>query len=644
MTVRTRRLIGAGLLLAALAALALTLRPLLTYEAPEPTRVVETIHDADVSFVVSPASIWLPTSCFQVTWRLDNIDAVWLDDDGRGGNESATVCGGPADFLVRFQNGATQEYELSPDIVIEHPSSLALALLLAAALAWQGVFFLGVAPQPVGLTSRRLLGVLFVRANEGGWTRWLAALVLVGLFALGVQHWQAYYTAGNVRLDTQDWRLTRTYWDTVSYAIDTRQIPYFTAEGIAHTERFIGDPDPAWNPLLAFADRVTPAEFALINTLIFYSVGFVGLLLVRRRYGLSLVSFTVLFLLFNFNGFITSHITVGHFSWVGYFFYPFLILFLLEMVEDDDRAALRAGLKTGVVIAVMALFGSFHMIVWWGWALVLFGPFTPRRLPAVLAALASAGLLSAYRYLPVAFGMSDYEMDFRTGFPTLQYLLDGLTAVRTFDYTYQLESALDLRALTGLKWWEFDMFISIVGFLFVAGFGIILRFVRLEPLRRLRYGELDMPIALMAAFSMAALYEPIFNMPLPFLNSERVTSRFFIIPLLLLLVIACIRFDRLLPEIARGVRSRILVLVLIWQMSTALSLHSYLWHISRLEARFREIYGTMPEEPVIPWQTRTLDQGDWLYILSLPVGIVITLVAALAWLYLYRRWRSVDTT
>lgn len=619
--------------------LLLALRPLLNHETPAPETVDESAHDADVYFTVSPASVLLPTSCYQVTWQLNNIDGVWLNDDGRGGNESATVCGEPANFLVRFQDGATQEYELSPDIVIKHPSSMALALLIAAVLAWEGVYFLGITSQPVSLASRRALNALFTPPNGSGWVRLLAALVLIGLFGLGVLHWRAYFTAGNVRLDTQDWRLTRTYWDTISYAIDTRQIPFFSAEGIAHTEHFIGDPDPAWNPLLVFADRLKPAEFALINTLIFYTVGYVGLLLVRRRYNLSLVSFTILYLLFNFNGFITSHITIGHFTWMGYFFYPFLILFLLEMAEEDDRAAIRAALKTGVVIAVMALFGAFHMIIWWGWALILFGLFTPRRLPVVAVALGAAGLLSAYRYLPVAFSMSDYELDFRTGFPTLQYLLDGLTSVRTFDYTYQLESALDLRALTGLKWWEFDMFISIVGFVFVAVFGVALRFARFEPLRRLRYGELDMPIVLMAAFAMGKLYEPIFNMPLPFLNSERVTSRFFIIPLLLLLVVAVIRFDRLLPEIARGVRSRILTLVLIWQMSSALSLHSYLWHISRLEARFRETYGTLPEEPVIPWQTRTLDPNEWLYVISLPLGIGITLVAIGVWVYLYRRYR-----
>lgn len=645
MTHQHRRLTGAGLLLAALVLFLLTLNPILTFDAPSPDRIDEDTRQADVFFEVSPSYIWLPTSCFQVTWRLENIDGVWLEGDGRGGQESGVVCGGPANFLVRFQNGSTQEYELSPEIVIEHPGSLALALLLGVALGWQGAFLLGLVPQPPEPAARRTLGLLFARDIAGRWPHTVAVLVLAGLFLLGVQHWLAFFTFGNVRLDTQDWRLTRSYWDTLTYAIDTREIPFFTADGIAHTERFIGDPDPSWSPLIVVADKMSPAEFALINTLLLYAVGFAGLLLIRRRYSLSLVSFAVLFLLFNFNGFITSHMSVGHFTWAGYYGFPFLILFLLEMIEGDDRVALRAGLKTGVVIACMALVGSFHMIVWWGWALLIFGLFTPRRLVAVVVAIASAGLLSAYRYLPVAFAMSDYEMEFRTGFPTLQYLLDGLTAVRTFDYTYHLESALDLRALMGLKWWEFDMFVGYLGFAFMAVFGIGLRFMRRESLRGLRYAELDMPIALMAAFSMSLLFEPIFNMPLPFLNSERVTSRFFIIPLLLLVTVGCIRFDRLLPDIARGLQSRLLLLVAMWQMSTALSLHSFLWHISRLEARFRELYATMPEQPVIPLADKTLVTGERLYVLSLPVGIGVTLVAAVVWVIVYRRLRpDGDTT
>ncbi len=643
MTHRIRRLVGAGLLLVAFGLGVLALRPIFAFQVPQPDRVDKMVQDADVFFEVSPSYIWLPTSCFRVTWRLSNIDAIWLEDDGRGGEDSDVVCGGPANFLVRFQNGVTEEYDLSPEIVIKHPGSLALALLLSLLIAWQGAFFLGVVPQSPESASRRTLGALFSPQLSGRWSRFVSALALVGLFALGVQHWLAFYSFGNIRLDTQDWRLTRSYWDTITYAIDTREIPFFTADDIAHTERFIGDPDPAWNPLLVFADRVTPAEFALINTLLLYAAGFVGLLLLKRRYSLSLVSFTVVFLLFNFNGFITSHLSVGHFTWAGYYGLPVLILYLLEMVERDDRAAIRAGLKTGVVIAVMALFGSFHMIVWWGWTLVIFGLFVPRRLVAVLVALGSAGLLSAYRYLPVAFAMSDFELDFRTGFPTLQYLLDGLTSVRTFDYTYQLESALDLRALKGLKWWEFDMFIGYLGFAFIFVFGVVMRFVRSEPLRALRYADLDMPIALMAAFSISTLFEPIFNMPLPFLNSERVTSRFFIVPLLLLVVVGAIRFERLLPAITRGLRSRLLVLVVLWQMSTALGLHSSMWQISRLEARFRELYPTMPDQPVIPLHTKTLDQGEWLYVLSLPAGIVITLIACVVWVVLYRRFRPVET-
>jgi hypothetical protein len=637
----SRRLAGVAFLLVAFGVLALSLRPILTFEAPQPDRVDEDEQNADVFFEVSPSYIWLPGSCFRVSWQLENIDAVWLHGKGRGGNESAVVCGGPADFLVRFQNGSTQDYELYPAVVISQPEGMLLALAIAITIAWQGLYLLRIVPLAPQPAFQRFLTVLFLPQPRPGAPRIVTWLLLLGLFLIGVQHWVAFYNWGNLDLDTQDWRLTRAYWDTVSRAIDNREIPYFTADNIAHTERFIGDPDPAWNPLLAFADRVTPAEFALINTLLFYSIGFVGLLALRRRYRLATVTFTLLFLLYNFNGFITSHMAIGHFTWVGYFFYPYLILFLLEMIERDDRASLRAGLKTGLTLALMALFGSFHMVIWWGWTLLIFGVFATRRFPAVLVAVASAGLLSAFRYLPVAFAMSDFDLGFRTGFPTLQYLLDGLTSARTMDYTYQLESAIDLRGLSGLKWWEFDMFISIVGFMFVVIFGLLLRFVPVRGLKHLTYGELDMPMALMAAFSMSNFYQIIFDMPLPFFNSERVTSRFFVVPLLLLIVVGCLRFQHLLPLLTRTVRSRVLTLILLWQAASALGLHSMLWEIVRIEARFRETYTPIPDDAIRAWQPDALSQGEWLYVLSLPVGIVVTLIAVGVWVVLYRRWRPV---
>ena len=75
--------------------------------------------------------------------------------------------------------------------------------------------------------------------------------------------------------------------------------------------------------LLRFLD---PATYVLVNIWIFYAIGFLALLLLRRRYHLSLAAFLPMYLLFSFNGHITAHLVVGHLEWVGYFLLPLFCL------------------------------------------------------------------------------------------------------------------------------------------------------------------------------------------------------------------------------------------------------------------------------------------------------------------------------
>jgi len=89
---------------------------------------------------------------------------------------------------------------------------------------------------------------------------------------------------------------------------------------------------------LLLAANVSIGAAFLGNAVLSCSV-IVGLLLIRHRYRLGLAPFTLLFLLFNFNGFITSHLAVGHSMWFGYFLLSFAALFILEMLEEQSFAA-----------------------------------------------------------------------------------------------------------------------------------------------------------------------------------------------------------------------------------------------------------------------------------------------------------------
>ena len=77
--------------------------------------------------------------------------------------------------------------------------------------------------------------------------------------------------------------------------------------------------------------------------------------MLRRRYHLDALSFAVFFVLFNFNGYITARMEVGHTMWCGYFLLPFFSLYLLEWLEESG--SLMPALKMAMVLFGMLLLG-----------------------------------------------------------------------------------------------------------------------------------------------------------------------------------------------------------------------------------------------------------------------------------------------
>lgn len=48
-------------------------------------------------------------------------------------------------------------------------------------------------------------------------------------------------------------------------------------------------------------------------------------------------TFSILFLLFNINGHISAHLSVGHATWTGYFLFSWLLPFILELFSGDEK-------------------------------------------------------------------------------------------------------------------------------------------------------------------------------------------------------------------------------------------------------------------------------------------------------------------
>ncbi len=94
------------------------------------------------------------------------------------------------------------------------------------------------------------------------------------------------------------------------------------------TDRFLAIPDEILSPQVYLLRFISIGRFVFVDVAILYTIGFFGLLWLRRRFSLSLFTFTILFLLFDFNGHILAHYCIGHVTWGGYFLFPWFYSWL----------------------------------------------------------------------------------------------------------------------------------------------------------------------------------------------------------------------------------------------------------------------------------------------------------------------------
>ena len=111
-----------------------------------------------------------------------------------------------------------------------------------------------------------------------------------------------------------------------------------------------------------------------------------------------------------------------------------------------------------------------------------------------------------------------------------------------------------------MRVWELDAYVGLIGAAFLAVFGLARQLWPSKRPDEPSYRELNIPIGLMTLFAIGSFYSPLFNLGLPLLNSERVTARFIIIPIVLLLMLACIRFQKWLPKPAGSTPGKLLTL------------------------------------------------------------------------------------
>jgi hypothetical protein len=450
----------------------------------------------------------------------------------------------------------------------------------------------------------------------------VTVIVLVVLFAIGAFHWAWFVNYGDVSFRIHDWGQEHIYYSVIRQGINTGSIPFHMSMRFHQTDRFMSIPDTNSMPWVLALPTMSAGRFIMVDLLILYAFGFLGCLLLMRKYQLSLIPFTLFFLIFNFNGHIVDHLAVGHTAWSGYFLLPFFFLFLFEMLEGGATRA--ASLKLGFILFAMMLKGSFHLYTWCLMFLIFLIIFNWRHARGAFGAIVISAILSAFKLIPAAYTLLGRQEKFIWSYPTFRDLIDAMITIR-------LASPERLRYWGNAGWWEFDMYVGLIGLAVLVYFGILLRFSRSDDLEDLKFGALDLPIVLMTLLSLSYFHAFLTRLPLPLLRSERVATRFVVLPVIALALVSALRLEKVLRRIGRGGKTSAVGIAALAAMALAYLDHSFLWSVSRLE-RITQL----KVEPPVPGLIVRDDPG---YKLIVTVSILITAAGLIALAYMLLRSR-----
>jgi hypothetical protein len=461
----------------------------------------------------------------------------------------------------------------------------------------------------------------FFISDSGRISIWLNPLWQAILYLVGILHWCLFLNWGKIPFDLHDWTTAGAYFSFLRQAFLTNQLPLQIGSTLVTTDRYLARPNTLISPQAYLLRFLEPGLFTLVNILILFSVGYIGLLLLRRRYSLAPAAFSVLVLLFNFNGHITAHYAVGHIEWTGYFFLPFFILLLLKVLEDE-KAGWKWVLFISLTLFAISLQGAFHFVLWCWFFLLAWGLFSPKKylLPAIKAILFSL-LLCLFRFLPPAIEFLGGGKNFISGFPTVSDLFSAMIILK-----FPTE-ALSGRFMS-LGWWEFDTYIGLIGLAFLIYFAIYQTWRKGSSTKTLLA-----PIAVVTFLSIGQIYLVINHLPIPLTDSERVSSRFFIVPLVVLITLGSIYLQEFLVKLGRRrFVERIFSLGVLILLLHDLFQHSRIWRVSKM-------YDLFPSTPV-DILSKVIHHPDPIYFRALAVGAAGTVLTFFVLLFLSLRERQ----
>ena len=441
---------------------------------------------------------------------------------------------------------------------------------------------------------------------------WMAALYLVGLAA-----WALFFNWGYISFEYHDWaEVTGPRLAFVRDAVQKGELPlHMNGTGALRgvTDRYLSIPDAILSPQMILIGAMSLGRFILVDVLLLYTAGFLGLAWLSRRYRLSPLVFSVFFLLFNFNGYPVDRLSVGHLNnFGGYFFLPWFAGLVLQLFEKEQGWPRVA--KMALVQFLVVCQGGFNQFVWSLIFLGLVGVFNWTKIGLVVKAGLFSGLVNLFRILPPALELGRFDHGFLSGYPTLVDLFNALAVLRG-----PAEAASFRPAGSPLGWWEYDLYVGLAGLLFLLGFGLVAGLRRRGEPGGLR--PLLLPLLAITILSIGQMYAPLANSPIPLVNAVRVSTRMMVLVLVFVLILAAIHFQRWLGERNLDWRERLAVIGVLALGGYEIGLHFALWSMTSAAKAFARTPADLSLQVAA-------NHPDPAYTTMLAVGAGIALLAA----------------
>ncbi len=452
-------------------------------------------------------------------------------------------------------------------------------------------------------------------------SRSTAGVWLLGLYAYGLRLWSIFYSQGNISFDFLDWgEVAGPRYALLKDAAVRGILPLHAADLTALrgvTDRYFAIADTPFSPQYLLLKWLPTGQYLFLDTLLFYTLGFIGLLLIYRKYKLSPFTFSVMYLLFNFNGYLVSHLAVGHNNWTAHFLIPFVVLLIFSLIEKQEFSW-KWVLGFSFLELVILLQGGFHLFLWILIFLAVLALFNPRLIKSAAAGGLFTGLVSLPRLLPPALALAGVQNEYLGGFASVTDLIDGMVVLR--DPLRAIKPLTDTFPLNG---WEVDFYIGGLGFALLVIFGVLAPLWRNRSKDSLQVQVL-VPSLILAIFSIGDMYAKLLAVfPVPPLTGERVTSRMFILPLVFVLVLAAIFMQRVLRPDKLPLWGKLLMLLGGYLLFHDLYQHFQAWRIRYLDA----MVTLFPKVPFDPAFHTLANHADPVYIQMMVIGLGVAVIA-----------------